>query len=132
MEQSLRMKKCNKGLDNCWMELLTQIMKDIWSRLPTPFDANDFIWFFSERSVNVFWPIQRGNALKNWYLKKKKKENPTLTCHVSKTKTNLESKRKFSESTVNFFQYNVIFCTLHPHVYLAGSSNTSGSPGSKY
>lgn len=43
MKQSLRMKKCNKGLDNCWMELLTQIMKDIWSRLPIPFDANDFI-----------------------------------------------------------------------------------------
>ena len=44
--------------------------------------------------------IQPGNALKSWDLKKTKKT--TLNGHISKTRTNLESKLRFPESSFNF------------------------------
>ena len=52
--------------------------------------------------------------------KKNKKRNSTLNGCISKA--NSESKVTFSESSFNFFQNRVVFCTLYPSGYTAGCS----------
>ena len=69
---------------------------------------------------------------------KKKTKNATLKGCISKARVNSESKLTFSESSFNFLQNKVVFCTLYPRGYTAGGSDpyspgasASGSRGSK-
>ena len=48
-------------------------------------------------------------------LKKKQKKN--LNGYISKTRTNLDSKPIFSESSFNFLQNSIIFCKIYPRGY---------------
>ena len=63
-------------------------------------------------SLGILWKIDI----------KEKTKNPTLKGYISKTRTNSESKLKFSESSFNLLQNSVIFCTLWPCGYNAGVS----------
>ena len=65
-------------------------------------------------------PIQHGNTLENWHLKKSK--NATLNGCISKARANSESKLTFSDSSFNFLQNSVIFCTFYLRGYTAGVS----------
>ena len=53
---------------------------------------------------------------------KKTTKNATLNGCISKARANSESKLTFSESSLNFLQNRVVFCTLYPHEYTAGGS----------
>ena len=50
----------------------------------------------------------------------KKTENATLNCFISKARANSESKLTFSESSFNFLQNKVAFCTLFTRVHDRG------------
>ena len=52
----------------------------------------------------------------------KKTKSRILNDHISKTRTNSESKLKFSESSFNLLQNSVYFCSLYPRGYTAGGS----------
>ena len=56
--------------------------------------------------LNLFRPRI---LLKNWHLKKT--NNATLNGYISKARANSESKPTFSESSFNFLQKRVVFCT---------------------
>ena len=59
------------------------------------------------------------------YFKKlalKKKQNAALNRCISKARANSESKLTFSESSFNFLQNRVVFCTLYPRGYTAADS----------
>ena len=66
-------------------------------------------------------PIQPWNTLKNW-------QKTTLNGHTSKTRTNSESKLRFSESSLNFLQNNVIFCAFHLRGYSRVPNNRPPTP----
>ena len=52
----------------------------------------------------------------------KKTKNATLNGYISNVMVNSESELTFSESSFNFIQNRVVFCTLYPHGYTAGGS----------
>ena len=53
----------------------------------------------------------------------KKTKNATLNGCVSKDRANYETILTFSESSFNFLQNKVVFCTLYSRRYTAGSSS---------
>ena len=56
------------------------------------------------------------------HLKQTKKA--TLNGCISKDRVNSESKLKFSESSFNFLEYRVVFCTLYSRQYTTVFLNT--------
>ena len=60
----------------------------------------------------LYSPCSRRILWKNDILKKTK--NATLNGCISKARTNSESELTFAESSFNFVQNRVVFCTLYP------------------
>ena len=50
----------------------------------------------------------------------KKTKNATLNSFIANARANSESKLTFSESSFNFLQIIVVFCTLYPRGYTTG------------
>ena len=65
--------------------------------------------FFNPFSTVILWKIDI-------------KSNPTLNGYNAKTRTNLKSKLKSSESSLSFLQNSIIFCVLYPRRCTAGGS----------
>ena len=80
------------------------------------------IFSLFDKSNASISPIQLGNTLKKWHIKKKSK-NATLNGCISKARVNSESKPTFTESSINFLPNSVVFPTLYPHGYAAGGPN---------
>ena len=53
---------------------------------------------------------------------KKKTKRLSLNGHISKTRTNSESKLRFSSGSFNVLENCVVFCALYPCKYTTGSS----------
>ena len=71
-----------------------------------------YLWTKGTYVLSFTYLIQPSNASKNWHLWNKKKT--TLSGCISKTRTNLESKLKFSESYSVFFKAMLFsMCSIH-------------------
>ena len=92
---------------------------------------SDFVWvyvfifkspinkIFSELFIALLDLFRPGIL---WKIGIKKKQNAALNRCISKARVNSESKLTFSESSFNFLQNRVIFCTLYPRGYTAWGS----------
>ena len=78
--------------------------------------AISHLWAKLISLLNLFSPAM----LWKTDIKKKTTKKATLNDHIWKNKTNLESRQRFSESSFNLLQNNIIFCTLYLRGYTAG------------
>ena len=95
-------------------------VKVICSLLPLSFENEQKI----SKICAFTEPIQPGNTLKNWYLRKTEKATSTLNGCISKASANSKSKLTFSESSFNFLWNSEVFCTF----YLRGYTGVGSTP----
>ena len=81
-----------------------------------------------EQNKNLFRLTHSGNSntLKNWHLKKKTKKRKFKRLHLKSQGLKLT----FSESSFNFLQNRVVFCTLYPRGY-TGEGSAPYNPRSR-
>ena len=88
------------------------------------------IWCTHSETLKSFFNLFSPEYFEKVAFKKKAKD-PTLNGYISKSRTNSESKLKFSESSFNVLQNSVVFRTLYPRGYTARSS-TPYNPRCRY
>ena len=81
-----------------------------WLNIDSKHIAIFHLWEKATSLLKAFSPAMFCKI--NIIIKKK-----TLYGYISKTKTNLESKLRFSESSFSFLQNGVFFCALYPRRY---------------